>query len=518
MAEVKRKRGPNKKTADQDVTVGQEKEPSLPGFNLAGRPELLKKKEGGIKRNEVKATGPYHMSNINTETYWHFVVRSSKNEWIRFKPDSLSMVLYGIYNNPARDAANILPERAAENHALRAGANTPGMFLDPSVLGAGFVDRVEVSINNVPVPTNTAIGKLFLQYVRMAHVFNTRPGPVFTKSSDIAYGANRAGLSAVMKAATAPFDYHLYNSTTGQRVPIYLDGIFPFDFKNRTIESIDRQREQNLFFPPDTEIAVKVHLHPSKIESIFHDEVTLARYFLHNQNCDRPTGNLRLTVQEVSLEYESVELMASEHVKAMKQYMDGGLGIYDYDIARGQNQPLTPDASFTLNSFQIQPHARLAYVLYLPDAATFIQEASRKPLSGLSRFPHNMAETTIDFAGEPNIVTPTFVNFGKLNQSHHISMKIYYDYLVRNNMTAATFDDFFPRTDGTFSLIQCFVLDLKNHMSDRTEFLNIKSNFTGTNSPQAIQVVCITVHPNGRATCRASGTQYEWIWSFSQLA
>ncbi len=496
-----------------------DKTPPLPGFNLAGRPESLKKKDGGLKRNEIKSVGPYHTNNVNTDTYWHFVIRSSKNEWIRFKTDSISILLFGAYNNPARVAAHADADRRALSHSLRAGQNTPGMFLDPSVLGTGFVDRVDVSINNVPVPTNTAVGKLLLHYVRMARIFHTKPGPLLTKSTSVDFPAGgRAGLKEAMATATKPFDYYTWNSTTGQRVPIFLDGIFPFDFKNRTIESIDKQKEHNLFFPPDTEISIKVHVHPGKLEAVFHSEITMANYFATDANAERPPGELRLTIQEVTLEYESAELMASEHVKALKQYVDGGLGIYDYDIVRGQNQPLNAGSSFTVTSFQVMPQARLAYILFLPDHATFVQEATRKPLSALSRFPQNSAKLAIEFAGEKNIITPYFENFGHVNENHQISKKIYYDYLVRNRMTSCKFDDFFPRTGGEFSLIQCFVLDLKNHMSERTELLNITSTYSGGQSPANHQIVCLTVHPNGRATCRSSGTQFEWIWSFSQLA
>ena len=499
--------------------------PPLPGFNLAGRPETLKNKEGGLKRNEIKSVGPYHTNDVNTDTYWHFVIRSSKNEWIRFKPDSISLILYGTYANPARVAGDANPEIAAARHALRAGIARPDMYLDPCVLGTGFVDRVDVSINNVPVPTNTAVGKLLLQYVRMTRIFNTKPGPTITKNTvatfPVGAGAGagaRNNLSSAMALGTSPFDYHTYNSVTGQRVPIYLDGIFPFDFKNRTIESVDKHKEHNLFFPPDTEISIKVHVHPSKIEAVFHDNIDMTNYFVTDAVADRPTGALALNIQEVTLEYESAELMASEHIKAMKQYMDGGLGVYDYDIVRGQNQPLTANASFTITSFQIMPQARLAYILFLPDHATFPQEATRKPLSGLSRFPANSAKLSIEFGGEKNIITPFFENFGHSGENHQISKKIYHDYLVRNNMTSFKFDDFFPRTANEISLIQCFVLDLKNHMSDRTELLNITSTYSGGQSPANQQVVCLTVHPNGRATCRSSGTKFDWIWSFSQLA
>jgi hypothetical protein len=225
-----------------------------------------------------------------------------------------------------------------------------------------------------------------------------------------------------------------------------------------------------------------------------------------------------LSIQEVTLEYESAELMASEHVKAMRQYMDGGVGIYDYDIIRGQNQPLQAGVSYTENNFQLMPQARLAYVMFLADHSTFPQEATRKPLSGFSRFPENSGSISVSFAGEQKLVTGDFQNFGHPTQNHQISKKIFYDYLVRNNMTSAKFEDFFPRSGNEYSLIQVFVLDLKNQLSDRTEILNIRSIYSGGNSPARTQVVCISVHPNGRATCRSSGTQFEWIWSFSQLS
>lgn len=517
---AKKKSKASTKLVQGEVVAEDKKQtPSVSGFNLAGRPDSLRKTEGGLKKTEVKAVGPYHTSNVNTETYWHFVIRSSKNEWIRFKPDSLSFVLYGTANNLNHNPAGLNDRARAARHALEAGLSNPDMFLDPSVLGSGFIERVDVSINNVPVPTNSTVGQLLVQYVRCARIFTTKPGPMFAKNSHVAFPdvANRERLSPAMKKATESFDYYSWNSAVGQRVPVYLDGIFPFDFKNKTLESIDKSREPNLFFPPDTEFDIKFHTRPSKIESVFHDNVTVAAYFA-NDPVNAAGRDLRLTIQDVTLEYESAELKASEHVKALKQYMDGGVGIYDYDIVRGQNQALTPDASFTLSTFQLMPQARLAYILFLSDHATFTQTAKRMPVSGFSRFPQNMAELAIEFAGEPNLITPKLVNFGKRAENHHISMKIFYDYLVSRNITDRPFDDFFPRADNQFSIIQCLVLDLKDHMSDRTELLNLKATYTGGTSPAQQQVVCLSVHPNGRATCRSSGTQFEWIWSFSQTS
>jgi len=489
----------------------------LPGFNLAGRPDYLKNKDGGIKKNQVKTSGPYHTGNINTESFWHFVIRSSKNEWIRFNPDSISVLVYGSYNNPTRDATNRDPKVSAEKHALMAGIGAPFMYLDPSVMGTGFVHRCDVSINNVPVPTNSFVGQTLLQYVRCSRVFNHQAKNFIALSSDVASSATRSNLSSTMKKAVSAFDYFDALSDKGARIPIYLDGIFPFSRKNSTSESVDKKREPNLYFPPDTTVEIKLHVYRSKNEAIFHHQLNLSDYFGPDA-ATAPNADITLTFQEVILEYEAVELKASEHVKAMKQYLAGGMGTYTYDIIRGQFQSLESGQSSTQSVFQIPEYARIIYILYIPDWATFPMESTKKPLSGLSRFPVNSTSISIDFAGEQNLITSRFENFGVQNSNHEISKKIYYNHLRKNRMINCSYEQLFPREKGVYSVIQGFVLDVQDSMSDKIELLTIQHEFaTTSSSPAKQQVVCISVHPNGRAICRSGTTQYEWIWDFTTV-
>ncbi len=338
--------------------------PPLPGFNLAGRPDFLKNRDVGLKKSQVKISGPYHTPDINSESYWHFVIRSNKNEWIRFNPDSISLLVYGSYNNPARDTASREPEKAAEKHALEAGKGTPFMYLDPSVMGTSFIYRVDVTINNVPVPTNSYVGNLLLQYVRSARIFNHQAKNFLALSSDIVSSATRTGLNSAMKKAVSAFDYYDPLSDQGARIPVYLDGIFPFSRKNATSESIDKTREQNLYFPPDTCVEIRLHVYRSKTEAIFHHQLTLSDYFSTTRTtATAANADITLTFQQVTLEYEAVELKAPEHIKAMKQYLAGGLGTYNYDIVRGQHQSLESGQSSTQTVFQISEYARIIYIL-----------------------------------------------------------------------------------------------------------------------------------------------------------
>ena len=501
--------------AAKDEIEQPKKPPLAPGFNLAGRPGQLKLKEGGIKKVEIKAAGPFHTSNVNTEAYWHFVIRSSKTEWIRLRPDSVSAIVYGTYNNPAPEPANADPVVRAVKHALRAGVSLPVMWLDPSVLGTSFVDRVEVSINNVPVPTNSTLGGFLLHYVRCCNIFHHKAKDFLATTSDVDFAeGNRNKLSPAMKKAVAPFDYFSALATAGVRVPLYLNGIWPFDSKNRTLESIDLEKEHNLCFPPDTTLEIKIHVYKNKSEGLFHDNVNMVNYWAE-ANRDGPTGELKMAIQEVTLEYESYELKAEQHVTSMNQFLDGGLGIYDYDIIRGQHQSLGAGQASTECNFQILPFARLFYILFLPDFATFPMDVTKKPISGFSRFPEHCEGITINFGGERGLVTRRFEKFGQRGETADISKKILFQYLKDKRMINMPFSKYFPLDPTEMSIVQVLPIDVKDHVSDRTEILQLKMDFGNERSPARQQVVCLSVHPNGKATCRSGGTQFEWMWSFS---
>ena len=497
----------------ESVTTAPKAEASLPpGFNLAGRPEQLKSRNG-IKRAETKVEEPYQTGNINATSYWQFVIKSNKEEWIRFNPESISATIYGVYDNPNYIENDPNPDRARKENALRASSALPFMYLDPSIMGASFAYKTEVYINNQMVPTNSAVGGLFQQYVRCARIYNSRAKHYFATNSDIT-NVN-IGNNPTMRKATMAFDYSSVTATRGTRIPIYQDGVFPFDRKNKTIESIDQVREQSLFFPPDTEIIVKLHIYRSKMEAIFHTTMNVANYFdVATESLDAPTGNVKLTFQDACLEYESVVLDEVEHVKAMKEFDNGGVGNYDYDIVRGQHKALEAEQSTSQVVFYIPSHCRLIYILYLPDWATFPQEHTRKPLSGWSRYPENVTGINIHFAGASNLITNKFVNYGtNFKSNDEISKKIGYEYMTYNRMANFNFEEMFSRTDTTFSMVQSFVLDVKEQMSDKMEKLTIQHEFTRNSSPKKQQVICISVHPNGRAICRSQGP-FRWVWEF----
>jgi len=492
--------------------------PLAPKYNLAGRADSLARSEGGIQDTTVKTINAFKTGDLNNESYFHFQVRSNKHEWISFSRDSVTLVIYGQVKNAApAQQAGATAEARAEWHALRSQQASPSIALDPDVAGTGFFHRVDVSINGVPVPTTGAIGNLLLQSIRINRIFGKqdRPKHHFNKASQYVWPAGGAAMSEVMKKATAPFDYSTWDSRTGFRIPVYLDGIIPFDFKCHLLESVDNLPEPNLVFGPDTEIDIKLHTHRNKIEAIFMPEVTMANYFSQD-DIDNPQKECTFTFQQASLTYESELMHPANHTQAINDYVRGGMGIYEYDIMRGQHQSMPSGSSYVEHKFHIPPWCRMWVMLFLPDHAVFPQEAKKRPLSGFTRFPRYSSRISLGYAGREGIIAESFENLGYPGVQHTIGMKNLYDYYKSKRLLSQDFDDLFPKDATDTSLIQAFIYDCRTCLSSKTELLHFKCWFgSGHESPAGQQVCVISIHPNGRAVCTSPAPMI-WNWKFEQ--
>lgn len=486
------------------------------GFDLRGRPNTLG--EHLQRKSETIAIKPINISSANSANFWTFQFRATKNQWIRLKPDSLTVQVWGRNTNPSVQAAGTEKEKATY-WALRARDGAPEIFIDPTIQATGFVKSVEVFINNVQVPTNGALNNHLLHYSRMSRIFeNTLKNKVFFGlQQDITYLQQ----SKAMTAATRMFHYYSWDNTRGVRVPIYLDGIFPFDFRNKTIQTIDDETKfETLYFPPETSFEIRIHLFKDKVEALFHPGMSNFRQgYYENTPANPIPNNLVLTFQDISLEYESTELVPAEHLKAISKFETGSAAVYSYDIPRIQYQTLPSAQSYTTNTFQIQPMARIFYLLFLPSWATFVMDSQRKPLSGFSQFPRGATKIKLSFGSDSNLITDYFEDFGIRGTTHNITKKIYYDYLKEKNIFPAEFEQLFPSEADQISTLQVFVYDLQHQMSQKTELLTVQCTFgQGDTSPQDTQIMCISVHPTGKATCTFNNHASDYIWSFNHTS
>jgi len=495
--------------------------------NPVGQPDLESRSDLGIKNRVTKVVPPWVTNNLNSESFIHFVVHSGQYEWIKFNPQSISMVIYMDFANANYDAQQDAATQENGNRYINSRAGVLNVLIDPDVAGRGFFTRAEVNVNNVPVPTNQCIGPLFTQYPRWQAVHawedpNEKKRRPFVAAHELFFHADNHS-NPTYQAAIEPFDFVHWQRTDGRRLTVPLDGIFPFSMKSKIHQTLENVKEEDLYLPPDTVVEIKLYYQRLKTECLWHDGLaeTPMRYW--GNQLPRAPLQYRLTVQSATLEYESIELFPLKHAELMEKFRRGVPGHYNFDIPRGQHQSITAGQSYTENTFQIHPYARTLIVAFLPDHACFPQEAKRRPLTGFSTFPENCSRMTIEYANNRNLICESYVNFGMDRDSQHISKHMVYQYLKRNRCASNfTFDELFP--DGSQkreagdrkSLIQEFVFDLRHMLSEKSQLLRIGMEFTGNaGSPANMQIAVVSVHPNGRANVQnARHDGIDWVWEF----
>jgi len=504
-----------------NVLPAKKETPKPAKTNLAGAPDLQARSTLGVKSIIYKHLLPTVPTAVNVESHIHFGLQTGAYEWVHFPKNAISMKLLAMARNINYDPA-AADQRNRTEFWPSQRAN-PQIFMDPDVGGRGFFSRIEVIINDRPVPTNDSLGALFVHYSRYQAIFasqkkRSKKKQHFKRLNEWAYIALPGPQTKLMRAATDAFANRGDDDTEGQRLYVPLDGIFPFDLKCLVHQAIEGVLPQDLYFPPSTKFEVRLHFQQTKTECLFHNEVTHATYYTNDPV--QPAHVFRLTIKEATLEYESVELFPEKHSQEMQRYKGRGMGVFDYDIPRGQHQNIAAGVSYAENTFQIPPYCRSLMIMFHPTRAVLYQPHLRRPLSGWSTFPLGCTKMQVEYAQESLTGRP-LVNFGIRGAHSDISMTQYFNYLSKLNLTDNfDFDDYFPNDaeDHHQSLVQALVFDVRHLMLNKIQLLRIGMEFSNNQlSPEDHQIAVVSIHPNGRATVRnISNDGTEWYWEFLQ--
>lgn len=488
----------------------------ISGFNLAGRPRQADEKIGGIYQILQKHAKPTVSGDLNSSSYWQFRITSSNREWFRFNVDSLSMVLYGSYTNPGyATSTNASPAiEKAPTHALRALKVKPNIFFDPSVLATTFISSVDVSINNVPVPTNSNLCNFLPHYARLSQVFTHKAVNYASNNDQLKNTGNST--NPIYNAGAHYLDYGLWTSKEGKRIPIHLHGIFPFECTNRSRAALTYHSNDNLFFPPGTQVDIRVNLLPEKNKLIFTgDHLDLQDAYYTSTPTTYTPADLTLSVQDVSLSYETYILDEAHHLKCLAEFQKGMSAKYDYDIVYTSYQCIPSNQSYASNDVQISPYCALLYILFLPDHGLFFTPSQNKPPSAFSRFPPNCTKMKLKFNGIP-LICDEIENPGIANNHTELSKRALFNYLVSKRLYNGTFEQFFPNHLGAMN--QCFVVDMENQKSQMVGILNIETYYNASKSTSEKQILVFSIHSNGRAEAKLlNKVDYNYEWEFYTL-
>lgn len=269
---------------------------------------------------------------------------------------------------------------------------------------------------------------------------------------------------------------------------------------------------ENLFFPPGTCLDIRVNIKPNKIQQLFQGAhlPAKAKYLVH-QAAPSELTNIDLTVQDVTLAYESNIMDEALHIQTMNDFKRGYTGHYNFDVVYPFHQSLVGNQSFTRNEFQIPPYARMIAVMYLNDHALFDTPSQKKPTSGFSVFPSNCTNLSVKFNGTA-LVCDQFQNLGIANNHTEVSKQILFDYLLQSRLYSGSFSSYFP-VDEAISINQVLIFDIENLLTGLTSILSLEAFYNSTKSPENLQILVFSIHGTGKGEVKLLNKidqNYEW--------
>lgn len=456
-----------------------------------------------IKSIEIKTMRPTVTSlDVDSHVKFDFTLRS--DEWGRFSTESLELQWLGDYPRNATDIdPNGNDEAKALRHSLRSLTGKPRVFIDPCTMGRCMIKKIIVLINGVGL-THDQIHEYGLYYTRFGRIYRSqkyRENPIMWTENDYKCPTgDTEPLTDAGKEACKPFDFVDWNGKVGRRVPIFTDGIFPFDQSNKIIESIDDCVSMNKALPPGTNISIQIYFHKNIYEVCASDKYDIDGYY-SDVVLAAPANAPKMKIENITLSYTSYTLTPSMELAIQNDLNSGGILKYNYPVMTGvQRQMLSANSTYTSNSFPIRKEDRIFMIFFVKHWSLTIDDTQKKPLLAYSRFPANQSRMSIKVGGQP-IIMESFEMFGHSPTiDNHYTMRQLYQYLQELNIAPEHYEQLWPR--GKQPLNQCIIYDMKNIAPlTGNSFVEIVMEFSGDNrSPNNTNILFIPVSMSGELT------------------
>jgi hypothetical protein len=275
-----------------------------------------------------------------------------------------------------------------------------------------------------------------------------------------------------------------------------MDGVFPFDNSNATLDAINGTHTTAKVLPPGTTITVCVYFYENIFDFCFNEAYSMQQYY-SSAAAATSAVTAKLTIESITLSYESITLIPSKEIELQSDLGKGGILKYNFPCLTGsQRHRLASNVTYDRAQFPVDESIELFYIGFLNDWALSIDDTQHKPLSTFSRFPKNMTRMRITYAGNPCIVE-SFDYFGLTpDKDNHPSMINTYRYLQEKNIAPGPYESYFPRKNEPVN--QYIVYDVKDRAPVRGHTsVIITMEFNGQRSPANVNVVFIPVSRKG---------------------
>lgn len=475
----------------------------------------------------TKSVGPVPGTDLERDKVITFDFTALQNELIRFPPLFLTMkgkIMFSAKNKPSSDDdwevmdPQDLTKEKTKRHSL---------FPHPLLDGASFVSKVEVMLDKQYV-ANSSLGQLQTAYTAMEGVFTTAEAyrekygremvrlsnttqldaPVWeqTKKNELADeletdAAKKAALYSVTKLYNklAPLRMSdrlrkmtdsIKASATDDNTAMFkvgLSGVFPFDLQSNILRNVSGETKPTPYLHPGCSVNLQVHLRDPIQEGLeaYGTDATLMYNFKSPMTGQ---GHVKLTLTEVTLQYESLTLTSDEQLGRLKANVQKFLP----DSVLAQHRLLAANTGMDHHSFRLQPKTGVSLLVFTHQ--DFMLGQQGRPVSPRSTFVPKMTELTIRLSNQTGLHDIlTLKNLGLTKGFMSPSLRDYYYSLIRRGLYDAPFEDWFPPQTAEKGLEQAIVVDLTPYnIRDNNADLLLDMQYATTSDTKWV-VICYNI-------------------------
>lgn len=233
-----------------------------------------------------------------------------------------------------------------------------------------------------------------------------------------------------------------------------LDGYWPLSSQSNILRELTKEVHEPGFLPPGMPMQFRI-TRRDILDAVFENaDTTSTLYFDDEASCPE-AQKLHIHIHRVDIYYESLILDA-------KDLHEGKTRHYYVDVPKMVMQVVPGRLTQWSHVINLPKHTKVLILLFMHEAQIFGNKALHKQLNFRFRWPAEMTALKIGFEGTTTRDSLLFSDEMKEldAESYHQSLdcKILYDWLVKNNLYAGTFEDMFPENGNGYDNFLCYDL------------------------------------------------------------
>lgn len=195
-----------------------------------------------------------------------------------------------------------------------------------------------------------------------------------------------------------------------------------------------------------------------------------------------------ITMPEVLLEYETLELPNAEHMSTMKLLTQKGKNIIYLDLPRLSFTTMPPRDTICRHQFNVSAGARYGTIAFIMSHSLIAEKASKRPCSTKFFFPSTLKNISVTMDSDELVFSGGLENINSFNNAiSSVSARQHYHYNLKHGLTTKPWRKIYNNESRSYD--DQIQLNFSNYVFDKERQIHVVTTFAHPYIPEGVQMV-----------------------------